>query len=185
MTKGRVDVLEAIEIEEDHGQPLPPCICCDDRVSETFGDQSPVWESRQWVVRSEKADSFLGLIAIGDIEAGADNVFDVALGVHEDRVEPGDLTPTSVLRRPASLIVVGASLRGETLEGSALTSSFFRTRHDVPYLPISYFTQFEARRAHAALIEADDPTGGVENQHERRRVVDDGRHDVTLAPQVA
>ena len=112
-------------------------------------------------------------------------MFDIAVGVQDDRVEPGDLTPASVLCRPASFVVVEASFTGETLEGGALSLSIVRVRQDIPDMPISHVTRVEARRAYTALVEADDATGGIKNQHERRRVVDDGRYEVAFVAQIA
>ena len=59
MAKGVVDVLEAIEVDEEHADALPRALCLGDRLRQPFVQQQAVGQSRQRIARRQVLQPFL------------------------------------------------------------------------------------------------------------------------------
>ena len=69
-----VDVLEAVEIEEQHGELAVPPMRAGDRLSDAIGEQRPVGQAGQRVVVSHVHDALVGETPLGDLglQSGVD-----------------------------------------------------------------------------------------------------------------
>ena len=66
-----VDVLEAIEIDEQQRQRLPGAARCHDALLQAVVEQHAIGQFGQRIARGQVADAGLGGLAIGDVAAGA------------------------------------------------------------------------------------------------------------------
>ena len=70
-----VDQLEAVDVEEHHGEALGGAAGLGERHGQAVGEEGAVWEIGQSVVIGEVADHLFGLLALGDV-AEAPNAAD-------------------------------------------------------------------------------------------------------------
>ena len=69
-----VDVLEAVEIEEQHGELAAPAVRAGDRLPDAIGEQRPVGQAGQRVVMRHVHDALVGKTPFGDLglQSGVD-----------------------------------------------------------------------------------------------------------------
>ena len=85
MAESVVDVLESVEVEEDHGRVGAGAGSATQRVLDPVPEQCPVRESGQRVVEGLVGQLFLGQLAVGDVVQVDDDASDVGLVEEVDR----------------------------------------------------------------------------------------------------
>jgi hypothetical protein len=91
VTEGIVDDLEAIEIEEEHGQARAFALRVRQRHGEAVLEQQAVRQIRQRVVIGEMLDLLLGVRALGDV---ADDAHHAAAAIAVSEISCGKFTPS-------------------------------------------------------------------------------------------
>ena len=130
-----VDVLEAVEVEEQHRHPPRAASRADDRVADALAQQGTVGQAGEGVVIGEVAQLLLGALAVGDVGSDADPVAALAVGVaHFRHLHPAQellavLAPLPQLAAPVAVarqflahrqVVLGRVLRAVEERGRAV-----------------------------------------------------------------
>ena len=72
VAQGIVDDLEAVEVQEQHGQALAVTVGLGHGQGQAVGEEQPVGQLGERVVVGQAANLLLGLLALGDVERGPD-----------------------------------------------------------------------------------------------------------------
>ena len=84
MAKRIVDVLEAVEIEQQDGERIPPPALACRRFFDLLRDRGTIGQTRQRVMMRHERDALLRFLAFGDVVDDDDQIFRLAVIVADD-----------------------------------------------------------------------------------------------------
>ena len=156
-----VDVLEVVEVDEDHGHRARPAAGAPQRVLEALGEEQPVREVGERVVERLVGETLLEDLALVDAAQGEDGAGQE--GVARDAVGPGldELPPVAVADAP---------LRGGRRPRPGDGVGDERER-DLPVLRVDHVQQ--ARPVDLVALAPEEPLGGGGVEADRGVLSDD------------
>ena len=130
--------------------------------------------------RLARPQLLLDALALGDVDPGRDDELDLAVIVEERRVRPGDQPPRAVAQDPV-VLVLGREIAGpDPVERQADGVGLGGIDDGVRERAAEDLLGRVARELLAGPVEAHQPALAVEDDHEARGRVDQGRDEVAL-----
>ena len=153
--EGVVDDLEAVEVQEEDGEPLVVAVRLRHGERQAVVEEQPVGQVRQRIVKGEVLDLLLGPLALGDVDRRALDDRQAAVGPLDEVLALEDPDEAAVLALQAEL-VVGQGLALEELGERGLP--VLRLDVEVPGgLLEDFLARGVSEDAREGLVAVEDP----------------------------
>ena len=167
-----VDVLESVEVEEDHGRIGAGAGSATQRVLDPVPEQCPVRESGQRVVEGLVRQLVLGQLAVGDVVQVDDDASDVGLVEEVDR--PGRQPHVGAVGVGGARLARQGHARGEQRLVEQRAGPHVVGRQEVERaVAAGPLARIAEQRGEVRCVVGDQPVG-IEDEHGIRRVRGEG-----------
>src|SRR6266542_2846033 len=119
-------------------------------------------------------DFLFEAFAFGDIDAGSDDELEVAVGVEQDIIRPGDEPAFLLAGEPVIFVLAGNPAGAEPLESGLHRFEFLGDDEQVPELPGPDFGEGITGGLFTGAVETNDASLTVEHDHEGAGSVEHG-----------